>query len=241
MRYSTLFIAFLFSQIALTAQVDTTFFNSYLVLVDVNFMKVEDAKGDSVFQKQFYRPYEYLADIDADQFDELIVVDSIITDGKLSFAIYLFSGEDNFKLIDSIYSGSFFPFITYSEEIESMIIETGIPEFEIFNLESEAVSLPINLWKIENDELFLINDELYEPFIFENTNLVQLIDYYTHDKPINCSTTKFYEGIISSAFANYINAGEQSLAAQMLKKYYACDDIENFKLVIMNLIFPKAK
>ena len=46
MRYSTLFIAFLFSQIALTAQVDTTFFNSYFVLVDVNFMKVEDAKGE---------------------------------------------------------------------------------------------------------------------------------------------------------------------------------------------------
>jgi len=241
MRYSFFFIAFLLSQITLTAQADTTFFNSYIVLVDVNFMKVEDAKGQSVFQKQFYRPYEYLADIDADQFDELIIVDSIITDGKLSFAIYLFSGEDNFKLIDSIYSGSFFPFISYSEEIESMIIETGISEFAVFNQTANAVSLPINLWKVENNELFLVNDELYEPFIFENSNLIQLIDYHTLDKPIDCSTSQLYKGIIASAFTNYMNAGEQSLAAQMLKKYYMCDDIENFKQEIIDLIFPKAK
>ena len=241
MRYSFFFIASLLSQITLTAQADTTFFNSYIVLVDVNFMKVEDAKGQSVFQKQFYRPYEYLADIDADQFDELIIVDSIITDRKLSFAIYLFSGEDNFKLIDSIYSGSFFPFISYSEEIESMIIETGISEFAVFNQTANAVSLPINLWKVENNELFLVNDELYEPFIFENSNLIQLIDYHTLDKPIDCSTSQTYKGIIASAFTNYMNAGEQSLAAQMLKKYYMCDDIENFKQEIIDLIFPKAK
>lgn len=241
MRYSFFFIAFLLSQITLTAQADTTFFNSYIVLVDVNFMKVEDAKGQSVFQKQFYRPYEYLADIDADQFDELIVVDSIITDRKLSFAIYLFSGEDNFKLIDSIYSGSFFPFISYSEEIESMIIETGIPEYAVFNQTTNLVSLPINLWKVENNELFLVNDELYEPFIFENSNLIQLIDYHTLDKPIDCSTSQTYKGIIASAFTNYMNAGEQSLATQMLKKYYMCDDIENFKQEIIDLIFPKAK
>jgi hypothetical protein len=38
-----------------------------------------------------------------------------------------------------------------------------------------------------------------------------------------------------------MNAGEQSLAAQMLKKYYMCDDIENFKQEIIDLIFPKAK
>jgi len=138
MKYSILFIFFLFIQITLKAQVDTISFNSYFVLIEDNSMKVVDAKSELVFQKQFYRPYEYLADIDADQFDELIIVDSIITDGKLNFTIYLFTGEENFKLIDSIYSGSFFPFITYSEEIESMIIETGIPEFEIFNQTSEA-------------------------------------------------------------------------------------------------------
>ena len=42
-------------------------------------------------------------------------------------------------LIDSIISGSFFPFITYSEEIESMILETGNPDFEIFNKMSEDI------------------------------------------------------------------------------------------------------
>ncbi|OGU81842.1 MAG: hypothetical protein A2W11_04940 [Ignavibacteria bacterium RBG_16_35_7] len=241
MKYSILFIFFLFIQITLKAQVDTISFNSYFVLIEDNSMKVVDAKSELVFQKQFYRPYEYLADIDADQFDELIIVDSIITDGKLNITIYLFAGEENFKPIDSIYSGSFFPFITYSEEIESMIIETGIPEFEIFNQTSEASSLPINLWKVDNNELFLVNDELFEPFIFENANLSQLMDYYTHNKIMDCSTSQLYKGIIASSFANYINAGEQSLAAQIVKKYYVCEDVENFKQDIMDLIFPKAQ
>jgi hypothetical protein len=241
MRHSILLIAFLFIQITLKAQADTTYFNSCIVLVEDNFMKVANAKGELVFQKTFFKPYEYSADIDADKFDELIIVDSIITDGKLNFTIYLCSCEENFKLIDSIYSGSFFPFITYSEEIESMIIETGIPEFELFNKTSDAASLPINLWKVENNELFLVNDELYEPFIFENSNLMQLIDYYTSDKTKDCSTSQLYKGLIASAFTNYMNAGEQSLATQMLKKYYVCEDIENFKQEIIDLIFPKAK
>lgn len=241
MKYSILFIFFLFIQITLKAQVDTISFNSYFVLVEDNSIKVVNAKSELVFQKQFYNSYEYLADVNADQFDELIVVDSIITDGRLNFTIYLFTGKGNFKLIDSIYSGSFFPFITYSEEIESMIIETGIPEFEIFDQTSEAAYLPINLWRLENDELFLVNDELYEPFIFENTNLIQLIDYYTHDKIMNCSASQHYKGMIASAFANYINAGEHSLAMQLLKKYYVCEDIEIFKQEILDLIFPKAK
>jgi hypothetical protein len=241
MKYSILLTALIFVQITLNAQTDTTFFNSFRVFVEDNLVKVEDGKGKLVFQKQFYRPYEYLADIDADEFDELIIVDSIVTSGKLNFTIYLFGGETNFKLIDSIYSGSFFPFITYSEEIESIIIETGIPEFEKFNQSAEAPSLPINLWKIENDELFLINDELYEPFIFENTNLIQFIDFYSHEKILDCSASQSYKGIIASAFVNYINAGEQSLATQMLKKYYPCDDNEVFKQEIIDLIFPKAK
>jgi hypothetical protein len=241
MRQSILFIAFLFIQITLKAQADTTYFNSCFVLVEDNFMKVEDAKGELLFQKTFFKPYEYLADIDADKFDELIIVDSVITNGRLDFTIYLYSCEENFKLIDSIYSGSFFPFITYSEEIESMIIETGIPEFAPFNQTSDAASLPINLWKVENNELFLVNDELYEPFIFENSNLMQLIEFYTSDKTKDCSTSQHFKGIIASTFTNYMNAGEQSLATQMLKKYYMCDDIENFKQEIIDLIFPKAK
>lgn len=241
MKYSILFFAFVFVQISSQAQVDTMYFNSYLVLVNDNLMQVENAKGELLFQKKFHMPYESFADIDDDQFDELIVVDSIFTNDKFNFIIYFFSSKINFKLIDSIYSGSFFPFITYSEEIGSLIIETGVPEFEIFNQANESSYLPINLWKIENDQLFLVNDEVYEPFIFENTNLIQLIEYYTHDKNMDCQTSQRYKGIIASAFANYVSSGEQSLAAQLLNKYYLCEDIENFKKNIMDLIYPEAK
>lgn len=241
MKYSILFTAFIFFQITSKAQNDTTFFNSFTVLIEQNLVKVENVKRNVQFQKQFYKPYAYLADIDADQFDELIIVDSIITNGRLNFILYLYSGEENFRTIDSIISGSFFPFITYSEEIESMIIETGNPDFDIFNQLSEVSTLPINLWKVDNDELFLVNDELYEPFVFENSNLLQLLDFHTHEKGFNCSVSKMYKGIVASVYANYLNAGEQSLATQMLKKYYLCDDIEFFKQETIDLIFPKAK
>jgi len=71
--------------------------------------------------------------------------------------------------------------------------------------------------------------------------LIQLIDFYTQKKIMDCSLSRHYKGTIASVYANYINAGEQSLAAQMLKKYYVCEDIENFKQEIMDLIYPKAK
>lgn len=240
MKYYSLILVLFFLQIILQAQVDSAYFNSYLVLFQENLIKVENEKGDLIFEKQFCKPYEYQTDIDADSIDELIVVDSILTNGKLSYVIYLYNGEENFGLIDTIYSGSFFPFVTYSEEIESMIIETGISAFENFNQSIEAAALPLNLWKVEENEIFLVNDELYEPFIFENGNLIQLLQYYTNDR-IDCTVSQMYKGIIASAYTNYANAGEQSLASQLLKKYYVCDDIENFKQEINDIIYPKAK
>ena len=240
MKYSCLIFALFFQQITLNAQTDSTYFNTYLILIQENLMKVENEKNELIFEKQFNRPYEYLADINADSIDELIVVDSIITDAKLSYTFYLFTGDENFQLIDTIYSGSFFPFVTYSEEIESIIIETGNPEFEIFNESTNGVALPINLWQVENNELFLVNDELYEPFIFENGNLIQLLEYYTENRN-DCFVSQSNKGIIASAYTNYINAGEQSLASQLLKKYYLCEDVELFKQQIIDLIYPKAK
>lgn len=225
----------------ITAQTDTTLFNSFFVLSSQNEIKVLDPGGTIVFSKSFHQPYQYLADVDDDQFDEFIVVDSVINENRLDFTIYLFNAEGAFSLIDSIYSGSFFPFITYSEEILSLIIETGNPEFEKFNRGNELVSLPLNLWKVENNEVIKINDEVYEPFIFENTNLLQFLDFYSHEKGFNCTTTQFYRGILAAAYTNYINAGEQSLAVNLLKKYYLCEDVEQFKQEIIKLIFPEAK
>lgn len=225
----------------ITAQTDTTVLNSFFVLSSRNEIKVLDPDGTIVFSKSFHQPYQYLADVDDDQFDELIVVDSIINQNKLYFTIYLFNAEGKFNLIDSIYSGSFFPFITYSEEILSLIIETGNPEFEKFNRGNELVSLPLNLWKVENNEVIKVNDEVYEPFNFENANLLQLVDYYFQEKGFTCTTTESYNGILAAAYANYINAGEQSLAGNLLKKYYLCEDIEQFKQEIIQLIFPEAK
>ena len=222
-------------------QVDSLYFNQFLVLTENNTIKIQDTSSREVFIKTFVRPYEYTADLDNDNFDELIVVDSMIVNDRLSFSIYLFDGDENLRLIDSIYSGSFFPFITYSDEINSIIIEAGNPEFEKFNHSNEFSSLPISLWKIDYDRLLLINDDVYEPFIFENNNLTQLLDYYSTEKGNSCEVSQSLKGLIASAFANFMNAGEHSLASQLLKKYYLCDDLEIFKQNILELIYPEAK
>lgn len=239
MKYlGIILIHFLFENSSLS-QTDSILFHSYVVKVQENIFRVENSAGETKFEKLFSNPFAYTADVDSDSLDELIVVDSINYESGVRFNIYFFSGENQFMLIDSIYSGTYFPFLTFSEELEAIIIETGNPDFEIFNESSEFTYLPLNVWQLIDDKLFLINDELYEPFIFENGNLIQLLEFYTKTE-IDCAASKKIKNLIASAYTNYINAGEISLASQLLKKYYVCEDLAIFKQQILDLIYPKA-
>lgn len=241
MKYKLLSIIFILIQMISQAQPDSTFFNSFLVLFNDNFMSVEDDTKTLIYKHEFSKPFHYLTDIDEDGFDELIIVDSIINFNRLTFYIYFFNGKEEFKLADSIYSGTYYPFLTFAEEISKIIIQTGNPDFELFNLDNEFSALPINIWKYKDDKLILINDEVYEPFLFENENLIRLIDFYLTERPDDCSYIQKFRGIIASAFTNYINAGEHSLAEQFFSRYYPCSDRQDFKQQIIDLIFPQAK
>ncbi len=44
---------------------------------------------------------------------------------------------------------------------------------------------------------------------------------------------------IAAVYANYINAGEKSVASQFLKNYYLCEDLEQFKQKLNELIKRK--
>lgn len=241
MRYSIFLIILILIQFDAHAQKDTIVFNSFIVTFENYYMTVDSENNSTFFKKQFTRPYYYTADADGDGMLELIVVDSILSKEKSTFYIYIYSGTDEFRLVDSIYSAAYFPFLSYAEEISSIIIETGNPEFEFFNREDEYYSLPINVWKMEDKKIILVNDEVYEPFLFENANLVRLLDYYLGSDSAECNEVSAHKNIIASAYANYINAGELSLAENFLNKYYSCTDKLDFKQQILDLIFPKAK
>jgi len=241
MRYSFLLIIIVLIQFNVHAQKDTIVFNSFIVRFDNNYMIAESKNNSTIYKKQFNLPYYYTVDADGDGLVELVVVDSVVSDTKTTFYIYIYSGTHEFKLVDSIYSSTYFPCLSYAEEISSIIIETGNPDFEIFNERGESSSLPINVWKMEDEKIILVNDEVYEPFLFENANYVLLLDYYLGSDSAECDEVSTQKGIIASAYANYINAGELSLGENFLNKYYTCPDKLDFKQQILDLIFPKAK
>lgn len=241
MKHCVILLSLILYYNSAAAQIDTVYSNSHFILIENNILHVKNSNNQTIFKKTFTRPYVYFANVDDDDLDELIVVDSLWKNDRYEFMFYIIAANKNFKIIDSIYSGTFFPFITYSEEKNSLVIETGNTDFDIFNNTSLPSFLPINLWKVQNDKLFLVNDFYYEPFLFENANLIRLLDYYMNEKVMDCDASIQLRGLIAAAFANYINAGEHALASQFLTKYYLCDDLETFKQEMIDLIFPKAK
>lgn len=241
MKLSILIILIFFSQGLLVPQSDAIVLNSYSVLSSGNFVSIENSEGEVVLQLQFNNPNIFISDVDSDGLDELIIVDSLVSGNTFNYVLYLYSTLDNLGLIDSIYSGSFFPVISYSDEIESAIIITGNSEFLKFSTNGENDFLPIDTWKLDDHILLPMNEELYEPFVSENSNLVQILEEIVANSPLDCEISIANKGLIAAVFTNYINAGEQSLAAQTLKKYYVCPEIEQFKKEILETIYPEAK
>ena len=75
-------------------------------------------------------------------------------------------------------------------------------------------------------QFFLVNDEVYNVFINENESIINYLDDYLNDNSKNCKTSITVKAAIAAAYANYINAGEKSVASQFLKNYYLCEDLE---------------
>jgi hypothetical protein len=177
-------------------------------------------------------------DLDLDGNSELIIIenDSLKNSGNI---IYLFNTLDEFFLIDSIPAGITEPLVISPDEIPYPVILCGNPDFEIFFSENSENYEPINLWKFEQGELYLANEDVYDIYISENENLLGYLTAELEDKPPDCANVKPLLSAISAAYANFVNAGETSSAAQFLTKYYPCDDIETFKKTLDELLFIK--
>jgi len=212
---------------------------SFSFKIENSILNVFNEEGKNLFQKKFNHPSDLISDLDEDGIDEYIIIDSSIINSRSAFTLYIFNTIDSFFLTDSIYSGVTNPYIEFSEEFAGMIIITGIPEFDNFNsadVKQDYFFSPINCWNYNNSQLFLVNEELYDIFISESEGISNLIEEHYLLKDKGCKSSQEILGAIAAVYANYINAGEKSVASQLLKKYYLCEDAEDLKQKLDDLI-----
>lgn len=233
---SVCFFATIFSQ--------TNNYNPDSLSIEIKNSELKIRSANSIiYEKKFDHPTGFFADLDEDGLNEYLVIDSSSINNFPFFTLYVFNTIDSLYLVDSIKSGSTAPYLfnissdeNNPNEAGKTIIVTGNYLFDQFNLDKENIFLPVNCWLYEGSSLFLINDEVYDFFLNENDSIINFIEEYFSSHPENCSSSENVKSAIASAYANYLNAGEKSIASQFLKKYYLCDDIEQFKIKLNSLI-----
>lgn len=214
-------------------QSDEFQFEFFTVKLESNRLIV-NSNSNEIFSKVFENPFVYLSDLDQDGNNELLVKDVINTNGNNEYLLYIFNTLDTFFISREITSGLKEPYEIVSGEIDGLIIISGNPDFNIYNKEIEFIFLPINCWKFEEGEVYLINDLLYDPFIEENNSISVFLDKIFMDEGKDCSTSVKVRAAIASGYMNYLNAGELAVASNFLKTYYLCNDTTEFNYELDN-------
>lgn len=187
-----------------------------------------DIDGNEFYTKQFFRPELSEIDLDSDGNNELIIIDTSFFNNLSSFEIFIYSTLDSFYLVDSILSAIYYPSIIFSEETESNILVIGDSEFLKFVKKDEKFpTVPISIWKYEEGELFNINDEIYEPFVNSNENLLNFLDNFEPIINEDCNESEKFTSVIVSIYVNFIRANENSNSQQFIKNYYLCPELSN--------------
>ncbi len=205
-------------------------FDLFTAQLHDSLLTVTDNETNNViFEMTFSNPRDYTVDLDADSVDEYIVIDSSSSGDIPDYTIYIFNTIDEFSLADSIRSGTTEPYDMFSNEEGGEIIVTGNPGFEFFNSDDDDsdIFLPINCWKYESGQVYLVNTDIYDLYIQENEEIIDYLDSFSKDV-YDCDLSRQNKSAIAAGYANYINAGEVTIASQFLKKYYLCADVDDF-------------
>lgn len=211
-------------------------FDLFSLIISNQTLNVYDLDSNLIYQKKFINPVDQAIDLDGDAINEYLVTDSYEKDNYSYFTIYIFNTIDTFYLADSIYSGVLEPYLYSSEDLNSTIIITGNPKFDIFNKDTLNPVVPINCWQYEDAKVNLVNDKVYDPFMSENENIMDYLDDYFSNHNNDCISTDLLKADLSACYANYIHAGETSNANQFLSKYYKCNNVDKFKQEINQIL-----
>jgi len=211
-------------------------FDLFTAQIQDSKLVVKNNDGKTVLEMMFNNPHDYTVDLDGDSVDEYIVIDSTGSRNLPFYTIYIFNTIDEFALADSIQSGITQPYDMFSNEEGGEIIVTGNKDFEFFDQADSDIFLPVNCWKYDSGQIYLVNDSIYELFIQENEEIIDYLDTYYESGSYECKTAHHIQSAIAAAYANYVNEGEVTLASQFLKKYYPCDDVNTFLKNINDLL-----
>jgi hypothetical protein len=223
------FILFLFSfNTAFSQRIFT--FDLFTAQLQDSLLTVKDNGDKIIFEMTFNNPHDFTVDLDGDGVNEYIVIDSSGTIDLPDYYIYIFNTIDEFSLADSIHSGTTEPYDMFSDEEGGEIIVTGNADFEFFNGDDPDtdIFLPINCWKYESGQVYLVNSDIYDLFIQENEEIIDYLDSFTDSEEYTCDLSRQNQSAIAAAYANYLNAAEVTLASQFIKKYYKCADENEF-------------
>ena len=205
-------------------------------------LSVQNNNGEKIYSEKFQNPFGYLADLDSDGNDELLVRDSSIDlDNQTLYELYVYNVLDTFYLAGKINSGTTQPYESDSGEIEGLIIVTGNPDFSYLNENSEFISLPLNCWKFEEGEIYSINNEIYNLFMNENNNILSTLDNFLSGNKNYCDAILNAKSLIASAYINYLNAGENVAASNLISTYYPCEDASRFRRELDDLFLSSNK
>jgi len=234
-QYIFVFIV-LFFQSILFAQENIFSTESFIIKLTGANLEAENLDRAVVFQKSFDNPTGEVIDLNNDNNVEFIINDYSVTNGRKYYNTYVYNTLDSFYLIDSIYSGLKKPYYTYSYELNQFILITGSPDFDSLNTpEIEEVFSPLTCWGFLGAEFGIVNDKLYDIFLYENEKYIDFIDSLYKLKKKNCSTSRLVRSVIAAIFINYLYADEKSMAEKSFNQYYECDDKEKFKASIKKL------
>ena len=207
----------------------------FTLALNNNSLSVLDKKESQIYSNEFQNPAGYLSDLDMDGNDEFLVKDAVSVDNKARYELYIYNLLDTFFLAGKINSGTTEPYEAESGEIEGLIIVAGNSDFSFMNKDSEFLLLPINCWKFEEGKISIVNSEIYDSFITENNNILLTLDSFFVENGNDCNSSSRIKSFIGSAYINYLNAGENSVASNFIKTYYFCDDADQFKQELDNL------
>ena len=234
MKKIFIILSFLFT-IPMFPQNNVYDFHSYKLKIEGNSIKTYSNENNIIFEKKFFHPKDFITDLDSDGVKELVVIDYLEKNRKFFYTLYIYNTIDTFYLADSIYSGIIKPYGVFSEDVNGIVYVTGDTRFESLNQDSTIFILPVNCWKFVDGEVFLANASVYDVFSDENNLILQALDDYYLSDGRTCSTTRRVLAFIASGFINYYNSGEQTVADKFLKKYYLCNNSEEFKSLLLKI------
>ena len=224
-----LMIFFILPPCLLFAQNEIYDYGNYFLRMEGSSLEAFREDSSLFYEKQFSDPEYFAANLNSDGVNEFIIIDYRVMNGKKRYSLFVYNTADTLYLADSVNSGSTEPYQAFSKELNTVLLVTGNPVYDSLNSVDSLSHLPINFWKFEEGSLYLANASVYELYINENANIIDMIEEYYLQNGKSCKSTEKIKGAIASGFINYYEAGEKSFASQFLKNYYFCSDINEFK------------